>query len=106
MSVANIKKEDTVIAITGVSAGKTGKVLQVVPARGRALVEGLNLIKKNLRKTEDSPQGGVVEKEGPIAISNLMLYCADCKKGVRVNRLRDVGKTTRKCKRCGYSFDG
>jgi large subunit ribosomal protein L24 len=104
--VASIKKNDTVIAVAGVNAGKTGKVLQVMPARGRALVEGVNLIKKNLRKSEESPQGGVVEKEAPIAISNLMLYCPECKKGVRLSRLRDVGKTIRKCRLCEHQFDG
>lgn len=106
MSVAGIKKNDTVICLTGVSSGKTGKVLQVMTSSGRAIVEGLNLLKKNLRKTQDNPQGGIVEKEGPIAISDLMLYCSHCEKGMRINREKKDGTNIRKCKGCGHSFDG
>ncbi len=65
------RKDDLVECIAGDDKGKKGKVLQVIPETGRALVEGLNLIKKAMRKTQDRPQGGIVEREGPIAISNL-----------------------------------
>ena len=67
----NIKKGDNVQAIAGEDKGKSGKVLQVLPESGRALVEGLNQVKKHLRKTQDNPQGGVIEKEAPIHLSNL-----------------------------------
>ena len=67
----HIKKGDTVVVIAGDDKGKSGKVLQTMPQTGRALVEGLNFVKKHMRKTEDNPQGGVVEMEAPIAISNL-----------------------------------
>jgi large subunit ribosomal protein L24 len=67
----HIKKGDTVTVIAGDEKGKSGKVLQIVPQTERALVEGLNLAKKHMRKTEDHPQGGVVEVEASIAISNL-----------------------------------
>jgi large subunit ribosomal protein L24 len=67
----HIKKGDTVIVIAGDDKGKSGKVLQIVPQTGRALVEGLNFAKKHMRKTEDHPQGGVVEIEASIAMSNL-----------------------------------
>ena len=66
---AHIKKGDMVLAITGDEKGKTGKVLQVLGER--ALVEGLNFVKKHMRKSQDNPQGGVIEKEAPINISNL-----------------------------------
>ena len=66
---ARIKKGDMVQAITGEDKGKTGKVLQVLT--DRALVEGLNFVKKHMRKTQDNPQGGVFEKEAPIHLSNL-----------------------------------
>jgi len=66
---ARIKKGDMVEAITGEDKGKTGKVLQVLGER--ALVEGLNFVKKHMRKTQDNPQGGVFEKEAPIHLSNL-----------------------------------
>jgi len=69
--VARIKKGDLVKAVTGDDKGKTGKVLQVLPGAERALVEGLNFVKKHMRKTQDNPQGGVFEKEASIHISNL-----------------------------------
>lgn len=106
MSAGRVRKNDTVMAVSGVDAGKTGKVLQVLPARGRAVVEGLCLRKKALRKSQDNPQGGIVEKEGTISLSNLMLYCPDCKKGTRVRRRKDGEKNVRGCAKCGYSFDG
>ncbi len=69
----HIKRGDVVAAISGEDAagGKTGKVLHVLPAKGRAIVEGLNFVKKHMRKTQDNPEGGIVEKEASIAISNL-----------------------------------
>jgi len=68
---ARIKKGDMVQVIAGDDNGKTGKVLQVLAAGDRALVEGLNFVKKHMRKTPDNPQGGVFEKEAPIHLSNL-----------------------------------
>lgn len=67
----HIKKGDTVVVIAGDDKGKTGKVLQILPQSGRALVENLNLAKKHMKATQDSPQGGIVDIEAPIAISNL-----------------------------------
>lgn len=67
----NFKRGDTVLCLSGADAGKSGKVLQVLPQRGKALVEGLNLIKKHMRKSEDNPNGGIVEREAPIDVSNL-----------------------------------
>lgn len=103
MSVQRIRKDDTVIAVSGTDTGKSGKVLQIVGER--ALVEGLNLRKKALRKTQDNPQGGIIDKECTIAISNLMPYCPECKKGVRLVRSRESGKSIRKCQACGHAFD-
>lgn len=67
----HIKKGDTVTVIAGDDKGKSGRVLQIMPQAGRALVEGVNFAKKHMRKSEDHPQGGVVEIEASIAISNL-----------------------------------
>ncbi len=71
MSKAKIKKGDTVIVIAGDEKGKSGKVLQVVPENGRVLVEGVNFVKKHMQKSEENPQGGVVEREAYMAISNV-----------------------------------
>lgn len=103
MSVQRIRKDDTVIAVSGAQSGNSGKVLQV--AGGRVLVEGLNLRKKAMRKTQDNPQGGIVEKEATVAASNLMPYCPACKKGVRLARVAENGKSARTCRRCGHRFD-
>ena len=106
MSVERIRKNDTVVAVSGVDRGKTGKILQVVPSSGRAIVEGLCMRKKALRKSQENPQGGIVEKEGSLPLSNLMPYCPECKKGVRIKKGRNGEERTRNCARCGYSFDG
>lgn len=104
MSISRIKKDDTVIAVSGASVGKTGKVLQVAAGKGVALVEGLNLVKKTMRKSQDNPQGGIVEKETPVKLCNLMPYCSNCKKGVRIRRDRQGSDAARKCALCGHTF--
>ena len=74
----HVKRGDIVVAISGEDAavGKTGKVLRVYPETQRALVEGFNYVKKHLRKSQDNPKGGIVEKEAPVHISNLRLHTA------------------------------
>jgi len=103
MSVQRIRKDDVVIAVSGANAGNSGKVLQVVG--DRVLVEGLNLRKKTMRKSQDNPQGGIVEKECTIPVSNLMPHCPGCKKGVRLARVVEEDKSVRKCRACGHVFD-
>lgn len=68
---SKIKKGDTVKVLTGDDKGKSGKILEVIPETGCALVEGLNFVKKHVRRSQDNPQGGVFEKEAPIHLSNL-----------------------------------
>lgn len=101
-----IRKNDVVVPISGRFAGKTGKVLQVMPARGLAIVEGLRLVKKAIRKSQDNPQGGISEKEAPLPMSKLLHYCPEDKKGVRVRLVREGGKRVRKCRVCGHAFEG
>ena len=105
MSIARIKKGDTVYCSTGESAGLTGKVLKINVDKGVALVEGLNMVKKAMRPSEATPQGGFIEREAPIHLSNLMPYEADQKKGVRISRVREGDKTVRKSKASGKSLD-
>jgi large subunit ribosomal protein L24 len=66
-----IRRGDMVVAIAGADRGKRGKVLHVLPETSRAIVEGLHTVKKHLRKSQDHPQGGIVEREAPMALSNL-----------------------------------
>ena len=67
----SVRRDDVVLVIAGEERGKTGKVLQVFPLRRMAVVEGLNLVKRHVRKTQENPQGGIVEKEAPIPVSKL-----------------------------------
>ena len=69
----HVKKNDEVVVISGNHKGKSGKVLQVFPEKKQVLVEGVRLIKKHARRSQDRPEGGIIEKEGPIHISNVKL---------------------------------
>ena len=98
----HIKKNDTVKVIAGKEKGKAGKVLKIVAKKDRAVVEKVNLIKRHQRPGPHSRQGGIVEKEGPIHIANLMVVCSKCGDAARLGRkaLED-GKRVRYCKKCG-----
>jgi len=102
---ARIRKDDVVCVISGTDKGKTGKVLQVMPTRGRAIVEGIRLLTKAQRKTQDNPQGGFAKKEASLSMSKLLLYCPEDKKGVRIRCVKEGQKQIRKCRRCGHAFD-
>jgi len=73
MQSFHIKRNDTVVVIAGSHRGKQGKVLQLLPAKSRAVVEGVALVKKHLKKSQENPQGKIAEREGSIHVSNLML---------------------------------
>jgi large subunit ribosomal protein L24 len=88
--MANIKKNDSVLVITGSSAGKTGNVIKVDPQVGRVTVSGVNVCKRHEKPSRTNQTGGIVEKEMPIAISNVMLL--DGKTPTRVARKREAGK--------------
>lgn len=105
MSVARIKKNDTVIAISGEYAGQTGKVQRVMAEKGLVVVQGLNMVKKAVRRSQTAPNGGFVDREAPMKISNLMPYDPDKKKGVRISRVREGDKTVRKSKASGKNLD-
>lgn len=96
-----IKKNDVVYVLAGRDKGKTGKVFMVYTQRNRALVEGINYVKKHARKTKQDQQGGIVQKESSINMSNLALFCKSCNKPSRfgINVLAD-GTRSRYCKRC------
>ena len=102
----NIRKNDSVMVIAGRERGKTGKVLRVIPEKGRALVERMNMVKRHSRGRGPQQPGGIVEKEASIHISNLMILCDKCNAPVRVGRkvLAD-GEKVRICRRCGEPLD-
>ncbi|MBI2068252.1 MAG: 50S ribosomal protein L24 [Deltaproteobacteria bacterium] len=100
-----IRRNDQVIVISGKEKGKTGKVLSVLLEENRAVVEKLNMVKRHQRPTAKMKQGGIVEKELSIHLSNLLLYCSRCSKGVRVRiKTDDKGGKTRRCARCQEAF--
>lgn len=101
----NIRKDDTVLIITGKYAGKQGKVLRASPAEDRLVVQGVNVHKKHQKPTKDMPQGGIIEAEGPIQRSNVMMLCPRCQKPTRL-RAKVVGdKKVRICAKCGEAID-
>jgi large subunit ribosomal protein L24 len=98
----HIKKGDTVIVITGNDKGQKGRVLEIIRQKDRAIVEGVNLVKKHSKPNAQNPQGGIIEQEASIHISNLMLV--DPKTGERTRmgrRVDDQGKLIRYSKKTG-----
>lgn len=102
MSKLNIKKDDTVYVLSGEDRGKTGRVLKVLPAKQRAIVEGVNIVTKATKPSAKHPQGGLVKMEAPIHISNLSLLDPKSGKPTRIGRRRnDEGKLVRYAKKSG-----
>ena len=98
-----IKKNDTVMVVTGRDRGKTGKVMRVLPERGRVVIERLNIVKRHTKPGSGAQRpGGIVEKEAPNDISNVMIFCDHCNAPVRVGvKANDDGSKSRVCRRCG-----
>ena len=105
MAKLNIKKDDTVIIISGDDKGVTGKVIQTDPEEGKLLVKGANIIHKHVKPRKQGESGGIVDAEGAIYASKVALYCSTCKKGVRVKTQVVDGKKIRVCAKCGKKFD-
>ncbi len=97
----NIHRNDRVQIVAGNEKGTIGKVLTVLPARQRVVIEGANKRFKHVRKSQQNPQGGRVEREAPVPISNVLLYCESCDRGVRVRTSTDGDKKVRVCAKCG-----
>lgn len=98
----HVRKGDKVLVSSGDDKGKKGRVLKVVIDKNRAIVEGVNFVKKHTKPSQKNPQGGIVEKEAPIHASNLRLVCPGCGESAGVSRKRDAdGKARRVCKSCG-----
>src|SRR5437773_4348866 len=103
---SSIRKNDTILVIAGKEKGKRGRVLFVIPARGRVIVEHVNMIKRHQRPTQKLRQGGIIEREGALALSNVLPICSRCDKPSRtgVKALAD-GRKIRIRKRCGEAID-
>jgi large subunit ribosomal protein L24 len=97
----HVKKNDLVKIIAGKDKGKSGKVLRVMPDKGRVLVENINLIKRHTRPSRTISEGGIIEKEAPMALSNVQLLCPGCKSPARTGfRVLEDGSKSRFCKKC------
>ncbi len=102
----SIKKNDTVIVIVGKEKGKSGRVLSVYPSKDQVLIEKINIIKKHMKPTRKYTQGGIIEKEAPLNISNVMLVCPKCGKPTRIgNSLMQDGRKLRTCRKCREVID-
>ncbi|MDH4099906.1 MAG: 50S ribosomal protein L24 [Nitrospirota bacterium] len=106
MIATKLKKNDNVEVIAGKEKGKRGRIIAVLAKKDRVLVESLNIVKKHMRPSAQSKEGGILEKEGALHISNVMLVCPKCDKATRLggSKLED-GRKVRVCRSCGESID-
>jgi len=102
----HVKKNDMVMIIAGKEKGKSGKVMRVLPEKERVLVENLNKIKRHTRATRTNAEGGIIEREAPLALSNVQLICKACSKPTRTGiRVLENGSKARFCKKCNEIVD-
>ena len=102
----SLKKDDIIQVITGKEKGKKGKVLAFFSESGTVTIEKLNMLKRHMKCDGKSRQAGIVEKEGPIHVSNALIVCDKCGKGVRIKRKElEDGKRVRVCIKCGEVLD-
>jgi len=96
-----VRKGDTVVVIAGKDRGKSGKVLSVFQRERKVTIEKINIIKRHTKPNQQNRQGGILEREAPIHLSNVMIYCATCQKPVRVgSKTMTDGSRVRMCKKC------
>ncbi|HPC47321.1 MAG TPA: 50S ribosomal protein L24 [Deltaproteobacteria bacterium] len=103
--IGKIRKGDTVVVLAGKNKGQQGQVIRVIAKKNRLVVERVNMIKRHTRPSQKT-QGGIVEKEAGIHVSNVAVVCPKCKKGVRVGfRLHEDGTKVRFCRSCSEELD-
>ncbi len=101
-----LRVNDQVEVISGKDKGRVGKILKIVNKTNKAVVERVNMIKRHTKPTAADQQGGIIEKEAPIHVSNLMLVCSKCTKTVRIaNKTLDDGSKVRICKKCDETIE-
>lgn len=102
----HVRKDDTVLVLSGKDKGKQGRVLVSIPKQRRVIVEDINMVKKHTRPSATNPSGGILETEAPIKIDKLQVVCPSCKEATRVGRKKDENnRSYRYCKKCGKSLD-
>jgi len=106
LNKVHVRKGDTVLIISGKDKGKRGKVVNVLPDKNKVVVESVNVAKRHQKPTGKVMQGGIVDKEMPIAASNVMLVCPKCNEPTRLSsRVLETGQSVRQCRRCGEILD-
>jgi len=102
----HVKKNDLVMVVSGKERGKSGRILKVLPEKEKVIIEKINFIKRHARPHGKQRQGGILEKEAPLHLSNVMLLCEKCNKAVRVgHRVVEGNKKARYCRKCGEILD-
>ena len=106
MQAIHVRRGDLVGVITGRERGKRGKVLRVLSDKGRVVVEHVNMTQKHQRPTQKLRQGGIIEREAALALSNVLPICSRCDKPARTGiKVLGDGRKIRTCKRCGEAID-
>ncbi len=107
MSKMALKKGDIVVVKKGKDKGKSGKILMIFPETNRVIVEKVNFVKEFIRPDRSKNiQGGIMEKEAPLSVANLMIFCSDCGQGVRMRKkVLEDGSRIRVCQKCDMSLE-
>ena len=102
----HVRKGDTAVVIAGKEKGKRGRILRVLTDKERVVIERVNIVKRHTKPTQANARGGILEKEGSVALSNVALWCAKCSSGRRAKvELREGQKKRRVCVKCGSLFE-
>jgi large subunit ribosomal protein L24 len=101
----HLRKGDSVVVIAGKEKGKRGRVLRLVTDKGRVVIERVNMVKRHTKPTQRNPRGGILEKEGPVELSNVALWCGKCVAARRHRIDTKDEKKRRVCVKCGFVFE-
>ena len=101
MNKIHVRRDDTVVIVSGDDKGKVGKVLEVSPKEGKIIVEGVNIVKKHVKPRPPQENGGIVDAEAPFYASKAQLYCSGCKAATRAKHKIEGDKKVRVCAKCG-----
>ena len=104
MNKMSIKKDDTVVVITGKDKGQRGKVLKVIPKEGKVVVEKINMVSRHTRPRKQGEEGGIIQKEAPLYACKVMRVCPKCGKATREAFKVENGAKVRVCKKCGETI--
>lgn len=103
--MVRVKKGDLVRVIAGKDKGKEGKVLRVIPRENKVIVENVHIVKRHQRPTQRLREGGIIEREAPIHVSNVMVVCPSCNRPTRIGYKFVEGRKVRYCRKCGEIVD-